>query len=556
MTDHPAFNDDLLRRVFAATPAGLVVLDTNLEMIGVTDAYLQQTATSRDDIIGHYAFETFPDNPEDDAPTSMNAMLTSYKRVLEVARSDSMALQRYDIPRRDDPNGEFDTKYWAVVNSPIFGDDGSVVGIIHRADDVTDVVQDAGDDPAQSSDVSFLQNAAMMQRSTEVQETNRRLRLADSAKNEFLSRMSHELRTPLNAVVGFAQLMLRADLPPEEQDSTNHILKAGRHLLSLINDVLDLSGIESGQVRLSLEAVDLRAVAIEVTDLLSVTAAARDIALVTADIPAVIVQADRQRLKQVLLNLVSNAIKYNRRAGRVSLIVRQGSARVAIGVQDDGPGILPEHQARLFTPFDRLGAEQSEVEGTGLGLALSRTLVEAMGGSIRLESTVGQGSTFWLELDRAEEESFVAADRPAPSDTPDYESTSGTLLYVEDNLANAKLMERIIAPFASLRLVTALQGSMAVELAETQQPGLILLDLNLPDIAGEVVLARLKAEPSTRHIPVVIVSADANPRQAERLRDLGAHAYVTKPFDLDELIDLIRSHFAETTSCDGVGGAR
>lgn len=547
MMNHQAFNDDLLRRVFAATPAGLVILDVNLEMIGVTDAYLRQTMTSREDIIGHYAFETFPDNPEDDAPTSMNAMWTSYQRVLETARPDSMALQRYDIPRRDDPSGSFETRYWSVINSPVLGDDGSVIAIIHRADDVTEVVEQSGRDAEQSTDTSFLRNSAMLQRSAEIQEANRLLRLADSAKNDFLSRMSHELRTPLNAIIGFAQLMQLANLPSEEQESADHILKAGRHLLSLINDVLDLSGIESGHVQLSLEAVELQSVVHEVVDLLGSLAAARGIVLVTADVPPVVVRADRQRLKQVLLNLISNAIKYNQAGGRVSCLVREGTSRLEIGVQDSGPGISPEHQARLFTPFDRLGAEQSEIEGTGLGLALSRTLIEAMGGSIRLDSTVGQGSTFWLALERAKEATEIAHPTVV-DDRPGYVDAAGTLLYIEDNLANTKLMERVVARFSSIRLITALRGSMAVELAQSQHPGLILLDLNLPDVAGEVVLARLKAEPRTRHIPVVVVSADASPRQAERLREKGALAYLTKPFDLGELMDLVGSHFAAASS--------
>jgi signal transduction histidine kinase/CheY-like chemotaxis protein len=422
-----------------------------------------------------------------------------------------------------------------------------VVAIIHRADDVTEVVEQSGRDAEQSTDTSFLRNSAMLQRSAEIQEANRLLRLADSAKNDFLSRMSHELRTPLNAIIGFAQLMQLANLPAEEQESADHILKAGRHLLSLINDVLDLSGIESGHVQLSLEAVELQSVVHEVVDLLGSLAAARGIVLVTADVPPVVVRADRQRLKQVLLNLISNAIKYNQAGGRVSCLVREGTSRLEIGVQDSGPGISPEHQARLFTPFDRLGAEQSEIEGTGLGLALSRTLIEAMGGSIRLDSTVGQGSTFWLALERAKEATEIAHPTVV-DDRPGYVDAAGTLLYIEDNLANTKLMERVVARFSSIRLITALQGSMAVELAQSQHPGLILLDLNLPDVAGEVVLARLKAEPRTRHIPVVVVSADASPRQAERLREKGALAYLTKPFDLGELMDLVGSHFAAASS--------
>jgi signal transduction histidine kinase/CheY-like chemotaxis protein len=543
--EHESFDDGLVRRVFAAIPAGLVVLNTDLEMIGVTDAYLRQTGTSRGDIIGHHAFDAFPDNPDDESPTSMNAMRTSYLRVIDTARPDSTALQRYDIAIRDDPNGAFETRYWSVINSPVLDDDGSVIAIIHRADDVTGVLQQSEAELEQPSEQAFLRNSAILQRSEEVQEANRLLREADSAKNDFLSRMSHELRTPLNAILGFAQLMELAELAANEQDSVGQILRAGRHLLSLINDVLDLSGIESGRVRLSLETVDFRGLTTEVIELLRTTASGRDISLETADLPPVLVLADRQRLKQILLNLVSNAIKYNRRGGHVAIVARTTDGRLEIGIQDDGPGISPEHQTRLFTPFDRLGADKSEVEGTGLGLALSRSLAEAMGGAIRLETSVGHGSTFWIDLKLSGDEASEVT--TSSTEDPNYVNAAGALLYVEDNLANAKLMERVVEQFSSLRLITAMQGSMAVELAENHQPGLILLDLNLPDVPGEVVLSRLKAEPRTRDIPVVVVSADASPRQAERLREKGALAYVTKPFDIVELLELISSCFVDAS---------
>ncbi len=420
-----------------------------------------------------------------------------------------------------------------------------MVAITHRADDVTEVVEQWDDDAEQASDMSFLRNSAILQRSAEIQEANRLLRLADSAKNEFLSRMSHELRTPLNAIIGFAQLMQLADLPPDDQESADQILKAGRHLLNLINDVLDLSGIESGRLRLSLEAVELRGVVTEVVDLLSAASAAHDISVLAADIPDVVVQADRQRLKQVLLNLVANAIEYNHRGGRVSFLICERTERVEIGVQDDGPGISPEHQARLFTPFDRLGAEQSEIEGTGLGLALSRSLVEAMAGTIRLDTAFGRGTTFWLELDRGYTQTAELPNVSVGGGGPSHVAAAGTILYVEDNLANIRLMERVLARFSSLKLITALQGTMALELAKSQQPSLILLDLNLPDVTGEVVLARLRADAHTCDIPVVVVSADASPRLAERLREQGATSYLTKPFDLAELMDLIGSHFGD-----------
>ena len=363
---------------------------------------------------------------------------------------------------------------------------------------------------------------------------------ANHAKSEFLSRMSHELRTPLNGILGFSQLLAMELTTPEQRESIDHIHKGGRHLLSLINEVLDISRIEAGKISIELEPVRVGDVVATALDLVRPQALARGLAVESAVTDAHSVMADRQRLQQVLLNLLSNAVKYNRDAGRVVVTSAVRDGRGWISVRDTGPGIAPAMLARLYTPFDRLGADRTSVEGTGLGLALSKRLVEAMGGSLEVESAVGEGTTFSVGLPP------VAApgdDEVAAAGTGDaaagLATARGTLLYIEDNVSNVRLVERILDQRPGLRLLAAPDGGRGLELASAQQPQAILLDLHLPDLDGAEVLSRLRHEPRTRHIPVVVLTADATPGQATRLLEQGAAAYLTKPFEVQELLALV-----------------
>jgi signal transduction histidine kinase len=364
---------------------------------------------------------------------------------------------------------------------------------------------------------------------------------ANRAKDEFMSRMSHELRTPLNAVLGFAQLLELDDLDEDSRDSVAQILKGGRHLLDLINEVLDIARIESGTLRLSSEPVSIATVVDDVLQLTAPLAAAQGIELVAGPAPETPthVLADHQRLIQILLNLVGNAIKYNRPGGKV-LVTSQpiGPSRMRIKVNDTGAGIGPEQRELLFTPFERLGAERTEIEGTGVGLALSRRLAEAMGGTLDVDSIVGRGSTFWVELPVVEGpvERFERLHSHELATAPDLDRpVPATILYVEDNLLNLRLVERILDHHPGIELVTAMQGRLGFELANDHLPDLILLDLHLPDIGGDEVLRMLKSDPRTSAIPVVIVSADATSGQVRRLLADGATAYLTKPLDISAL---------------------
>lgn len=357
---------------------------------------------------------------------------------------------------------------------------------------------------------------------------------ASNAKSEFLSRMSHELRTPLNAVLGFAQLLGLDDLSSEQEEALTEILKGGRHLLDLINEVLDLARIEAGRLSLQLQPVRIADVVTDCLGLLAPLAAQHDVSLRIdpASDPVVHIRADGQRLAQIVINLISNGVKYNRPGGDVMIGWRVApSGEVRVAVQDTGVGIAAPLLARLFQPFERLEANPS-IEGTGLGLALSRRLVEAMGGRIGVESEPGRGSTFWVEL---------AVDRAPPRADPENELTrlsqtglpgSLKVLYVEDNPSNVQLVKRLLGRLSSVALMTADNGRAGLDLATQHQPSLILLDLHLPDMSGEEVLARLRCDHRTEAIPVIAVTADATPGRRATLLAAGATEYLTKPLDV------------------------
>jgi signal transduction histidine kinase/ActR/RegA family two-component response regulator len=390
--------------------------------------------------------------------------------------------------------------------------------------------------------------ARVEQRTAELARATRAAEQASAAKSEFLSGMSHELRTPLNAVLGFGQL-LGADpahpLTPRQREHVDHILRGGHHLLTLIDEVLDLARIESGRLSVSPEPVRLQAVLDDCLTLIRPLAQSRAVTLPPAGAGGSLhVRADRTRLKQVLLNLLSNAVKYNREGGAVTVDARREGPLVHIEVVDEGPGLTPEQRERLFVPFERLGAEHGPVEGTGIGLALSKRLVALMGGEIGVDSRPGEGSRFWLRL--------AAADLAAPPPVADAPMLAGgepapggpvhEVLCIEDNPANLQLLMHALDRHPDLRLCTAKTPTAGIELAIAHRPALVLLDIHLPEMDGYAVLRCLREHPATREIPVVAVSANAMPGDVARGRAAGFADYLTKPLDirrLDAVVDAL-----------------
>jgi PAS domain S-box-containing protein len=363
---------------------------------------------------------------------------------------------------------------------------------------------------------------------------------ANHAKSEFLSRMSHELRTPMNAILGFAQLLELDKLSKDQGEAVSHILRGGRHLLDLINEVLDLARIETGRLSLSKEAVDVGQAIQEAMELVTPLAAARRVRLQSLPECNDFVLADRQRLKQVLLNLFSNAIKYNRRGGSVRVGCEKIDNQLQIVISDTGRGIPESKVDQLYQPFQRLGAEQSNVEGTGLGLAVAKRLVEAMDGTIGFKSVAAKGSSFWVQL-ALTDDPLKHPDIGEIAAVTNRSSSNGAqkVLYIEDNLPNLKLIEQVLRRRSSIKLLSSSEGRAGLRLARRHRPNVILLDLNLPDIDGHEVLLGLRKDPVCARIPVIVISADATRPQIKKLRNAGAVDYLTKPLDINKFMNVL-----------------
>jgi PAS domain S-box-containing protein len=392
--------------------------------------------------------------------------------------------------------------------------------------------------------------ARVARRTAELVHAKEEAERASRAKSEFLSRMSHELRTPLNAILGFGQLLDLSRLDAEQRDNVHEILRAGQHLLDLIHEVLDLARIEAGRLEISVEPVAVAAVMQECLTLIRPLAEARAIHLGdvrgTADAH---VLADRVRLKQVLLNLLSNAVKYNREGGDIGVAWWPMEDVVYIEVSDTGAGLTDTQRTAVFVPFERLDADSHAIEGTGIGLALSKRLIDLMHGEIGVDSRRGVGSTFWLRLPAVESpaetaevgrHALPAASSPAGTDAP------RRVLCIEDNPANLRLLERILKQRGGIELLTAAAPGLGLELARAHRPALILLDINLPDMDGYAVLERLRAAPETCAIPVIAISANAMPKDVARGQAAGFAAYLTKPLQIAELLRQVDATLART----------
>ena len=409
---------------------------------------------------------------------------------------------------RAGPNGE---KRWICSSGkPIFSEGGEFLGYRGTGSDVTERIENEG------------------------------LRIANQAKTEFLASMSHELRTPLNAVIGFGQ-MLEMDQPrtltADQQEYAQYIVKSGHHLLALISEVLDLAGIESGHLKLSVETVNADALIIDVLKTMGPVASKSGIRLThdTSDWqPSV--QADVQRFRQVLLNLVSNAIKYNKPNGSVTVRLFKYEGRARIEFSDTGLGISEPLWPKIFMPFERLGHESSEIEGAGIGLALSKRLVEAMDGRIGFESSLGVGSPFWIDLALSE-----TALRDPLDESADMRLTAGgySLLYVENNPSNLRLMEHLIGTQPNVQMYSAPSGGLGLELARARRPDVIVLDLNLPGMSGFDILKHLKSTPETWNTPVLALTAAAMPNDVKRGLAAGFFRYITKPLDVNAFLTAI-----------------
>ena len=489
--------------IMTTDPRGIIT-DVNKQMEALTDS-------TRDELIGA-PFKNYFTDPER-AEAAIKLVL-SEKKVTD-----------YELTARARDGKETVVSYNATT---FYDRDRRLQGVFAAARDVTE--RKRFEHALQESNIQLESAKSAAEK-------------ANLAKSDFLSSMSHELRSPLNAILGFAQLMeTSVPLPTEsQQESITQILQAGWHLLKLINEVLDLAVVESGKVSLSPEPVLLAEVLAECQAMMEPQAQQRGISMSFPPLDnGLFVQADRTRLKQVFINLLSNAIKYNRKRGTVALACAATSPeRMRISVRDTGAGLPPEKLAQLFQSFNRLGQEARSEEGTGIGLVVSKRLVELMGGVIGVESTIGVGSVFWIELLLTAAPALTLASSAAANLVPALVPAGArrrTLLYVEDNPANMKLVEKLMAQRADIRLLGAINGTLGVQLARDARPDVILMDINLPGISGIEAMQILRQDPATAHIPIVALSANAMTRDIEKGLAAGFFRYLTKPIRVTELM--------------------
>ncbi|KXW57171.1 virulence sensor protein BvgS precursor [Ferrovum myxofaciens] len=491
--------------IITTDPCGIIT-DINKQMEALTDC-------TRDELIGT-PFKNYFTDP-DRAEAAIKLVLSEKK------------VTNYELTARTRDGKKTVVSYNATV---FYDQDRTLQGVFAAARDITESKR--LDQELQETNVA-LKNAKFVAEK------------ANLAKSNFLSSMSHELRSPLNAILGFAQLMDTDSPPatPSQKESIDQILHAGWYLLELINEILDLAVIESGKLLLSEESVSLAEVMLECQAMIGPQGKKHGIKLTFPQFDnSYFVRADRTRLKQVLINLLSNAIKYNQPEGTVIVDCAATPERTRISIRDTGAGLPLEKLTQLFQPFNRLGQENSAEEGTGIGLVMSKRLVELMGGVIGVESTVGMGSVFWFEL-ASDTEPYLSMEGEDAAALAEPHVLRGTrlhtLLYVEDNPANLKLVEQIIARYPDIRLMSAVNGNSGIEIARSSQPNVILMDINLPGINGFEALKILHLDPTTTHIPVIAISANAIPLDVERGMKAGFFRYITKPIRVNEFMEAL-----------------
>jgi len=538
--------------LFQSAPGLYLVLAPDLAILAVTDAYLHATMTKREDILGRGVFDVFPDNPNDPSATGVRNLRTSLQRVLQDKTSDAMAVQKYDIRKPESEGGGFEERYWSPVNSPVLGPDGEVLYIIHRVEDVTGFMRLKQQGLAQEKIAEELRTHAgqmeveVYQRAAEVQEANRRLEATNQEllrakeeaergsrfKDQFLSTMSHELRTPLNAVLGFSDLLADASYGPlndRQRRYVEHIHTGGKHLLSLISDILDLSKIEAGRMELTNESLRVESIFGEVLSVMRPLADKKSQSLSKNSQPGLVVRADSVRFKQVLMNLLGNAIKFTPKDGSIELGAHLAGGRVRVEVRDNGPGIPPAEQKRIFEAFYRLRESGKKTEGTGLGLAITHRLVELHGGELTLDSELGKGSCFYFSLPVAV---AIQDTLPHPPQPAGARVRLARVLVIEDDRVAAQLIQTQLIS-AGYEVLVCQEPQNALELAALFQPGAITLDIVMKPKNGWEVLTQLKRDSRTSHIPLIVVSMVDQPGMGTLF---GADEYLVKPVDKATLL--------------------
>ena len=579
-TSNPLESPPDFRSLFESAPGSYLVLAPDLTIVAVSDAYLRATMTEREKILGRGLFDVFPDNPDDAAASGVRNLSASLERVLGERIPDTMAVQKYDIRRPESDGGGFEERYWSPVNSPVFGPHGEVSYIIHRVEDVTEFVRLKQERSERQKLTEELQTRAeqmeseILVRSLELQEANRRLRELDGAKTAFFNNVSHEFRTPLTLQLGPLQEALSDSdepLPAHQRERLEIVLRNSLRLVKLVNTLLDFSRIEAGRADPVFEPVDLATLTAEFASNFDSAVENTDLSL-RVDCPPLPepVHVDRDMWEKVVLNLISNALKFTFE-GEIVVAVYSRDGEAILEVRDTGTGIAPEEVPKIFERFHRVrGAHARTHEGSGIGLSLVRELVALHGGVVDVSSEPGRGSTFRVRIplgtahvpaDRVGAERTSAPTLIGPAafveeaarwaqPTRDSVTTGAAagaatvptehVLVADDNPDMREYLRRLLAAHWNVDAVG--DGFAALEVAREHAPDLVLSDVMMPGLDGFQLLRALRADPATRAVPVILVSARAGENDTVEGLDLGADDYLVKPFSARELIARVRVH--------------
>lgn len=527
-------NDRHLRAVIDALPVAIYTTDAKGALVHFNQTAVEFSGRRPELGVDHWCISEKLFRPDGSSlPLDQSPMARALREGSQIMAAEAIA---------ERPDG---SRVWFnAYPTPLHNEQGELIGGINMLIDITE---------RKRLDQVILENNIELKKAKNLAEK------ANLAKSDFLSNMSHELRTPLSAILGFGQLIEASNPPPtpSQKRSVEQILQAGWYLLELINEILDLTLIESGKLSLAMEPVSLAELLLECHTMIEPQALQSNVALSFPKLDSTfVVNADYIRLKQILINLLSNAIKYNREHGQVTVTCFESpSHQMRIRIEDTGEGIPPESLDQLFQPFNRLGKENGPQEGTGIGLVMTKRLTELMGGAIDVESTLGQGTAFWIDLEMIEQTLVKGGATPAEPTSDNFlplncGATKRTILYVEDNPANLLLIEEIMAPYPDIVLLSARDGYSGIELARIVQPDLVLMDINLPGISGVEVLKILAKDPITTHIPVIALSANAIPRDIEDGLKAGFFRYLTKPIKINEFMNTLNLalEFGDRTS--------